>query len=67
MTWLLPGRCQVLEQEDDWSMVRLQLESMDLARMLVFGLGKQAVVVDPPELRQAVLDAAREIIEADAD
>lgn len=67
VTWLLPGRCQVLEQDDDWSIVRLQLESMDLARMLVFGLGRQAVVLEPPELRRAVLDAAREIIEADAD
>lgn len=31
--------------------------------MLVFGLGNQAVVVEPEELREAVLKTAEEIIE----
>jgi hypothetical protein len=36
---------------------------MDLAKMLVFGLGKQAVVIEPAELRDAVLRSAREILD----
>jgi predicted DNA-binding transcriptional regulator YafY len=66
-TSLLPGRYQVIAEDGDWNTVKFQIESMDLARMLVFGLGKHAVVVDPPDLRQSVLDAAREIIAADHD
>lgn len=66
--WLLPGRCQVIESPDagGWVTARFSLESLDLARMLVFGLGRQAVVVEPPELQQAVLSAAREVLEDQA-
>jgi predicted DNA-binding transcriptional regulator YafY len=67
VAWLLPGRYQVIEEDGDWSTVKFQIESIDLARMLVFGLGTHAAVVDPPELRQSVLDAAREILAADHD
>lgn len=31
--------------------------------MLVFGLGRQAVIVEPPELKAAVLAAARGILD----
>jgi hypothetical protein len=37
------------------------MESLDLAKMLVFGLGMQAEVIEPRELEEAVLSAAREI------
>jgi predicted DNA-binding transcriptional regulator YafY len=59
--WLTPGRHQVIEpaQEGEWSTVRFQIESMELAKMLVFSLGSQAVVVEPDGLYQAVVDAAR--------
>ncbi len=63
--WLTPGRCQVIEAagDDGWLTARFQLESMDLAKMLVFGLGTQAVVLDPPELQEAVLETARDLLE----
>jgi predicted DNA-binding transcriptional regulator YafY len=35
---------------------------MDLAQMLVFGLGTQVAVVEPPELHAAVVQAAYEIL-----
>jgi predicted DNA-binding transcriptional regulator YafY len=65
LKWIVPGRYQPVEPPDagGWITVHLQLESVDLARMLVFGLGRQAVIVGPPELREAVLSAAREIVD----
>jgi predicted DNA-binding transcriptional regulator YafY len=61
---LVPGRYQVDEAPDTegWLTVRFDLESMDFARMLVFGLGGQAEIVEPPELKEAVLNTAHEII-----
>src|SRR5262249_13216799 len=63
--WLTPGRCDILEPEggDGWLTARFRLESMDLARMLVFGLGTQAVVVEPRTLYESVLASAQEIVQ----
>lgn len=62
---LVPGRYDMLEapDSDDWLTVRFHLESMELAKMLIFGLGRDVSVIDPPELREAVLQTAREIVE----
>jgi predicted DNA-binding transcriptional regulator YafY len=61
--WLAPGRCHVEEPPDvdGWFVTHVQMESLDLAKMLVFGLGMQAEVIEPRELEEAVLSAAREI------
>ncbi len=63
--WLTPGRFQISEPIDDsgWLTIKVHMESIELAKMLVFGLGKDAVVLDPPELAQAVVETARKIIE----
>lgn len=58
--WLTPGRCEVIDDSGAWVTARFHLESQALARMLVFGT--QAVVLDPPELRDAVVEAARKIV-----
>jgi predicted DNA-binding transcriptional regulator YafY len=62
--WLVPGRYHQVEPPgaDGWIVVHFQLESMELAKMLVFGLGRQAIVVEPQELQEAMLNAAREIL-----
>jgi predicted DNA-binding transcriptional regulator YafY len=62
--WLTSGRCHIVEPpgDDGWLTARIHLESLDLAKMLVFGLGAQAVVLEPPELQEAVLNTAREIL-----
>jgi predicted DNA-binding transcriptional regulator YafY len=62
---LVPGRYHVVEvrDADGWLTVQFHLESMDLARMLVFGLGRQAVIVEPQDLKEAVLSRAREIVD----
>jgi predicted DNA-binding transcriptional regulator YafY len=63
--WLTPGRCEIIEPEnaEGWTMARFHMESMDLAKMLVFGLGKQGVVVEPQTLREAVIQTACELIQ----
>lgn len=64
--WLTPGRHQVIEPPDDagWMTVRIQTETPELAKMLVFGLGTQAMIVEPQELRAAVLDTANNLVES---
>jgi predicted DNA-binding transcriptional regulator YafY len=53
---LMPGRFQITwtDPQDGWKTLRFQVESIDLAKMLVFGLGNQADILDPPELREAI-------------
>ncbi len=65
VTWLAPGRCEIIEPvgKDGWFTARIYFELLDLAKMLVFGLGKQCIVVEPQELQKAVLNAARELLE----
>lgn len=63
--WLLPGRWQVVADEagaDGWVTLRLMMESQQLAKMLVFGLGTNVEVVAPAELAQAVMDDARTLV-----
>lgn len=61
---LIPGRYHIIEPDngDGWIIVRFHLESIDLAKMLVFGLGTQVAVVEPPELHEAVVQTAREML-----
>lgn len=60
-----PGRCLIIEPEgnDGWLTARFQLETLELAKMLVFGLGMQAIVIEPDELAEAVTSAARDILQ----
>jgi predicted DNA-binding transcriptional regulator YafY len=62
---LMPGRMTIVEEGngDGWVVAQFHAESMDLAKMLVFGLGAQGVVVEPVELREAVVQGAREILD----
>jgi predicted DNA-binding transcriptional regulator YafY len=63
---LLPGRWEVQNEPAGrgWLTIRFHLDSMELAKMLVLGLGRQAVVVEPQTLKQAVLSTAQEIIQS---
>jgi predicted DNA-binding transcriptional regulator YafY len=63
---LVPGRYEIIEQpdKDGWFTARFHLESMELGKMLVFGLGAQGEVIEPSELHDAVVHAAREVLEA---
>ena len=58
---LMPGRLHILEADDaaSWVTVQLHLESMDMAKMLVFGLVPQVEVIEPASLREAVTQTAQ--------
>lgn len=62
--WLTPGRWQIVETDaEGWSIMHLQMEAIDLAKMLVFGLAGQGEVLEPRELQEAVLADARQLLE----
>jgi predicted DNA-binding transcriptional regulator YafY len=63
---IVPGRYQPLAAADGdgWVTVRFQLESIDLGKMLVFGLGEAAIVVEPLALHEAIMGSARAILDA---
>ncbi len=62
----MPGRSTILEPRngDGWVRAHFHVESMDFAKMLVFGLGTQVAVVEPPELHAAVVQTACEILKS---
>ncbi|GIK40347.1 MAG: transcriptional regulator [Chloroflexota bacterium] len=64
LKWLVPGRYHPVEppDADGWITVNFDLESIELAKMLIFGLEGQATVVEPPELQEAILDTAGKIL-----
>ena len=61
---LMSGHFQLIQTdpENGWKTLRFQVESMDLAKMLVFGLGNQTIIVDPPELSNDVIDRCVELL-----
>lgn len=63
--WLAPGRWEAVGAPDNagWITLRLMLDSALMAKMLVFGLGSFAEVLDPPELPEAVLADARSLMQ----
>lgn len=64
---IVPGRYQQIQpaEADGWLTIRFYLESVDLAHMLVFGLGTQATVVEPASLKEAVLETAHAFLEGE--
>jgi predicted DNA-binding transcriptional regulator YafY len=67
LQWIVPGRYKLDEppDNDEWITVHFQLESIELAKMLVFGLGADHTeIIEPTELRAAVLNAAREFCDS---
>ncbi|BCL77954.1 transcriptional regulator [Ktedonobacteria bacterium brp13] len=61
---LMPGRYSICEpgSEDGWMTAQFYTESIDLAKMLIFGLGTQVIIVEPQELHTAVMQAACDIL-----
>ncbi len=63
--WYTPGRSEILQppDADGWTTVRFQVESIDLARMFIFGLGPHAYVVEPAELHDSIVEFASKLLE----
>ena len=45
-----------------WVTLSLTFETPDAARSTILGFGALAEVLDPPELRESVIDTARRIV-----
>ncbi|RPI88560.1 MAG: WYL domain-containing protein, partial [Chloroflexi bacterium] len=62
--WLMPGRWELVGDADDlgWVTISLRMETDLLAKMLVFGLAGSVEVVEPSQLREAVLAQAHDAI-----
>lgn len=63
--WLMPGRWELIEDANDkgWVTLSLTMDSDLLAKMLVFGLVGFVEVVEPAELKDAVVAKARDVLE----
>ncbi len=63
--WLMPGRWELIKDADDkgWMTLSLTMDSDLLAKMLVFGLVGFVEVVEPAELKDAVVAKARDVLE----
>jgi predicted DNA-binding transcriptional regulator YafY len=60
----ITGNSTIRELPDvaGWFRAQVQVPSMDSAKMLIFGLGAEAEVVEPVELRDAIYEGARRIV-----
>jgi predicted DNA-binding transcriptional regulator YafY len=63
--WLMPGRWELINNANDtgWLTISLTMDSELLAKMLVFGLAGFVEVVEPMELKDAVVAKARDVLE----
>ncbi len=59
------GRHQVLDETtaEGWLIIKFKLDSLDFARMLVVGLGKDVWVAKPRELREIVIQTAVDVLD----
>jgi predicted DNA-binding transcriptional regulator YafY len=66
LRWYSTGRYEIIEpaDADGWFTAIFEAESIIPAKMLVFGLGADAVVLEPLELREAVLAQSRLLLQA---
>lgn len=60
------GNSTITELPDieGWFRAQVQVPSLDAAKMLVFGLGPEAEVLEPVELRDAICESAQRFAEA---
>lgn len=61
--WYTPGSFKVLEEpEDGWFVAEFEVETVDVALMLIFGLGNDVEILSPAELRDAYLQRVQSYI-----
>ncbi len=64
MRWYRGWRLQEERPEGDRVRIRVRFDVEDEAVMFALGFGAAVEIVDPPELRERVLRAARELVAA---
>ncbi|HEX2620680.1 MAG TPA: YafY family protein [Phototrophicaceae bacterium] len=59
-----PGNSEIIEEVEEagWITIQVGMPSLDSAKMLVFGLGREVVILEPDELREAITAAAHEFL-----
>lgn len=59
------GRYTIVEADGaaEWVRVAIEAEAIEPAMMLVFGLGSNCQVIEPPELKQAVVQRSRQMLD----
>jgi predicted DNA-binding transcriptional regulator YafY len=64
LKWYSAGRYTIRDTSPDRThfVVEVRLSSLEEARMLVLGLGTDAEIIEPNELREAVLQQAQEMV-----
>lgn len=64
LRWFAAERYTIRDTSPDGAMlvIDMRLSSLDEARMLVLGLGPDAEIIEPGDLREAVLDQAQQIV-----
>lgn len=63
LKWHVSGRYEIIDPlPSEKITVRVRLNSLDAARMLVLGLGSETEIISPPELKEAVIRAARSFL-----
>jgi len=51
--WYTPGSYNILRHsEDGWFVAQFEVETVEVALMLLFALGEQAEIINPPQLRE---------------
>ena len=61
------GDHAILSEDEGWFTAQFQVETLELAMMFVFGLGRDVIVLEPQELNDKVLAQARRLIAAEDD
>ena len=61
---LLPGRTHVIDdlQDEKWITLQIQVMSIQFARMIIFELGEDAIIIEPPSLKAELIDHAEGLI-----
>ncbi len=60
---LLPGRTHVINEEEDWITLQINVISQRFARMLIFELGMDAEIIEPDELKHDMLNRTQNLLE----
>ncbi len=66
LRYYVPGNAEIIEQpseDGEYLRVELRVGDLHIARMLVLGLDGRAEVIEPDELRRAVLHSAQQNVE----
>lgn len=61
--WYTPGYYHIIQHsEDGWFIAQFEVESIEVALMLMFALGEQAEIIDPPQLHEAYTTQLRNVL-----